>query len=134
MSEKSFQNYLMKLLPHGYRTSLVNGGGFPDILAIKRNKHFFIELKVMKLGVTGNKKLKSLFKPSQNPWYFQYLKKGGDSLYVMFQLENTYGLLKVNETFCRNINTVKYLDLIDGPDYDYTEYSKLKELVDVNFS
>ena len=124
----------MKIMPHAYRTSLVNGGGFPDILAIRNREHFFIELKMLLLGVTGNKKLKGLFKPSQVPWYFQYLKKGGESLYVMFKLHKTYGLLKVNEDFCRDIGILNYLDMKDGYKYQYKEYSTLKELIDANFS
>lgn len=132
MSEKSFQSYVMKLMPHAYRTSLVNGSGFPDMLAIKGKIHFLIELKMLHIGVTGNKKLKSLFKQSQIPWYFQYLKEGGESLYVMFKLEDKYGLLHVDEEFCRNINTIKYLDL--KMKYRYSEYKTLKELIHVHFS
>ena len=131
-NEKSFQTYFMKILPHGYRTSLVNGSGFPDILAIRREEHFLIELKMLHIGVSGNKKLKGLFQPTQIPWYYRYLKEGGTRLYVMFRLEDNYGLLHVSKEFCKNINTLKYLDMVK--DWaNYTEYKSLKELVDENF-
>ena len=134
MSEKSFQSYFMKTVDHGYRTSLVNGGGFPDILVISGEKHFLVELKMLHIGVTGNRKLKSLFKPSQIPWYFKYLKKGGSNICVAFKLDKKYGLLKVCEDFCRNYDTIKYLDIKNNWEYNYSEYDTLKELINVNFS
>ena len=131
-SEKSFQSYVMKILPHAYRTSLVNGSGFPDILAIRDKEHFLIELKMLHIGPSGNKKLKGIFQPTQIPWYYRYLKEGGTRLYVMFRLEDNYGLLHVSKEFCRNISTYKYLDMYVSS--RYKEYKTLKELVDENFS
>ena len=130
-TEKSFQSYFMKKVPHGYRTALIQGGGFPDCLLIHGKEHSLVELKILTIGPSGNKKLWSLFKPSQIPWYLGYLKNGGQRLYVLFKLTDKYGILKVDKEFCLNATTVKYSDICQS--YDYKEYKHLTELINEHF-
>lgn len=129
-SEKSFQAYFMKQVPHGYRTSLTTGGGFPDVLLIHADQHSLVELKILPIGPSGDRKLKSLFKKTQPPWYLNYLHKGGTQLYILFKLEKKYGLLHVDPLFVRVIDEVRYSNL---PEYDYMEYDNLKELISDHF-
>lgn len=131
MSEKSFQAYFMKSVPHGYRISLTTGGGFPDVLLIHGERHSLVELKVLELGKRGDRKLKGLFKPTQRPWYAGYLAKGGTRLFVVFRLEKSYGCLYVDRDFLSVFDTVKYSDLSS---HIYFEYSTLKELIHAEFS
>ena len=121
-TEKNFQAYFMTQVPHGYRTSLISGGGFPDSLLIHGNQHSFVELKVLYVGKSGDKKLKSSFKPTQPPWYAEYLTKGGKRLFVLFRLNEGYGLLHVDMGFVRAIPEVTYKGL--GA-FQYTEYETL---------
>lgn len=131
MSEKAFQSYFMKIVPHGYRTALISGGGFPDALLIHSDRHSLVELKVLELGQRGNKKLGGLFKPTQPPWYAAYLSKGGTRLFVVLQVGKRYGILHVDMDFVRALDTLFYSDL---PNYRYTEYETLKGLIDDCFS
>jgi len=134
-NEKTFQTYFMKLLPHGYRTSLVNGSGFPDCLAIRREEHFMVELKMLNIGPSGNKMLRGLYKPSQLPWHLDYLYKGGTRLYTIFKLDGKYGIIHENMGYIKDVVAgLKYLDMWNIPSpYTYREYKSLKELVDVCF-
>jgi hypothetical protein len=129
-SEKSFQQYFLRNVAHGYRTELTTGAGFPDVLLIHGSRHSLVELKILKIGPSGNKKLKGLFKKSQPPWYWNYVSKGGTSLYVLFRLDGTYGLLGVNRHFLTDLETVTYKDL---PKYCYKEYGSLQYLIKENF-
>jgi len=130
-TEKAFQTYFMKTVPHVYRTSLVSGGGFPDCLIIHENKYSMVELKVLHLGKNGDKKLKSLFKPTQPPWYMNYLSKGGERLFIVFKADTVYGLIHVNKDFVREIDTIHYSDLWR---FNYKEFKTLKGLIDEHFS
>jgi len=130
MSEKSFQSYFMRTIRHGYRISLTTGGGFPDVLLIHGSLHSLVELKVLELGKQGDKKLSGLFKPTQPPWYMDYLSKGGQRLYVVLKLESGYGVIMVTMDFVRQLDLLYYSDL---PKFLYTEHKTLKELVDVYF-
>ena len=133
MSEKTFQNYFMKILPHGYRTSLVNGGGFPDALLIRREEHFLVELKLLNIGPSGNKLLRGLYKPSQLPWHLEYLNKGGLRIYTMFKLEGKYGIIHEDMQYVKDVVAgLKYLDMKNCQ--LYSEYKSLKELISVYFS
>ena len=124
-------SYFLKQVPHGYRTSLINGSGFPDALLIDGAEHYLVELKLLEIGPSEDKKLKGLFKPTQPPWYAEYLAKGGTRLYVVFKLEKSYGALKVDKRFVENIDSVRYSDLSQ---YHYTEYKVLKELIENEFT
>lgn len=129
-SEKSFQSYLLKQVPHGYRTALTTGGGFPDCLLIHGDRHSLVELKVLEIGPSGNKKLSGLFKKTQPPWYWQYLAKGGTRLFVVFRIGGThdaYGILQVSYDFLRGLDTMTYLNMKNCP--TYREYENLKELI-----
>ena len=129
-SEMSFKAYFMKAVEHGYRTALVTGSGFPDCLLIHGDRHSFVELKLLKVGPSRDKKLKGLFKKTQPPWYMNYLSKGGKRLFVLFKLNKGYGLLHVNMGFVRDIDTLKYSDLLRYPyPYIYAEYPSLKKLI-----
>lgn len=130
-SEKQFQSYFMKNMPHGYRTSLISGGGFPDVLAIQGERHALIELKLLEVGPSGNKKVATVFKPTQRPWYAEYLHKGGRRLFVVFKLNEGYGVLHVDTDFIRDFDTVTYKDLWK---YRYAEYKVLGELINEYFS
>ena len=125
-SEKSFQAYFMKVVEHGYRTSVLGSAGFPDCLLIHGDRHSLVELKLLEVGPSGNKKLKGLFKPSQPPWYMNYIAKGGTRLFVVFKLNKGYSLLHVNIRFVRNLDELNYSDL---PCFWYTEYQNLKDLI-----
>lgn len=131
MSEKSFQSYFMRQVHHGYRTALISGGGFPDVLLIHGDRHSLVELKLLKLGKSGDKKLSSLFQKTQAPWYAEYLHKGGQRLFVVFRLEKSYGILRVTPEFVRAMGVVRYRELKDR--YDYKEFDTLKELISESF-
>ena len=124
--------YFMKQVRHGYRTALISGGGFPDCLLINGTDHSFIELKILPIGPSGDRKLRSLFKKTQPPWYAEYLAKGGCRLYVLFRLEKGYGILRVTKEFVRDIEVVRYRGLSER--YEYAEYDTLKELISDRFS
>lgn len=128
--EKAFQAYFMKKIPHGYRTSLTSGGGFPDVLLIDEDKYSLAELKILDLTKAGDKKLSALFRDSQYPWYWNYLAKGGTRLFIVFKLENGYGVLKVTKEFLMEFDVVKYSDLSQ---FGYKEYDRLGDLIDENF-
>ena len=133
-NEKSFQTYFMKILPHGYRTSLVNGSGFPDCLLIRGAEHFVVELKMLKIGPSGNKMLRGLYKPSQLPWHLDYLHKGGTRIYTIFKLDDKYGIVHEGMQYVKGtVEGLRYLDLVKSSKYDYREYRYLKELVDDYF-
>jgi hypothetical protein len=129
-NEKAFQSYFMKVVDHGYRTALLTGGGFPDVLLIHGDRHSLVELKVLEIGPSGNRKIKGLFKPTQPPWYLDYLYKGGTRLFVVTKVtqdgNSRYGLLPVTKSFCLSLGALKYSHL---KDYGYKEYKTLKELV-----
>jgi hypothetical protein len=130
-SEKSFQSYFLRNVPHAYRTALATGGGFPDVLVIQGERHSLVELKILEIGPSGDKKLGGLFKKTQPPWYWQYLSDGGERLFVLFRLAERHGLLHVDIPFLRALDTIKYTDL--GM-HRYTEYDNLKDLIHANFS
>lgn len=130
-SEKNFQVYFLKQAPHGYRIALTTGGGFPDVLLIHGDRHSLVELKVLEIGPSGNKKIGGLFKKTQPPWYWQYLSKGGTRLFVVFRLVNGCGLLHVDHGFLRALDTLTYQDLWN---HGYTEHGNLQELIHEHFS
>ena len=101
------------------------------MLLIEGNEHYLVELKLLQIGLSGNKKLKGLFKPTQPPWYLNYLAKGGRRLYVVFKLNKGYGVLLVTREFVSNIDKVKYSDMVSPL---YQEYPTLKELIREAFS
>lgn len=136
-NEKSFQNYWMKIgkpLNH-YRIALINGTGFPDILALHKGKHSVIELKDFALGKKGDKKLASLFKDSQPPWYINYFKNGGSRLFVAFRITDhddsnkRYGLWQLCKRDVLNIDQLYYSDLTHDAFIQYAEYSSCKEMI-----
>ena len=131
-SETSFKAYFMKIVEHGYRTALVTGSGFPDCLLIHEDRHSFVELKVLEVGPSSDKKLKGLFKKTQPPWYMNYLAKGGTRLFILFKLNRGYyGILHVNKEFVRDLDSLHYSDL---PGYYYAEYASLKNLIKEYFT
>ena len=128
MSEKSFQNYFMKIAPHAYRTSLTSGSGFPDLIMIHENDTVsLVELKLLQVGPSGDKKLKSLFKVSQTPWYRNFIFKGGRRVFVAFKLNSGYGLLRVTVEFIANWGTIKYSQMKQMGCYD--EFDNLRSLI-----
>ena len=131
-SEKNFQAYFMTQVCHGYRTALISGGGFPDCLLIRGTDHSFVELKLLPIGPSGDRKLRSVFKKTQPPWYAEYLAKGGCRLFILFRLEKGYGLLRVTKEFVRAIEVVRYSELKER--YEYAEYTNLKDLIRDRFS
>ncbi len=130
-SETNFQAYFLKQVRHGYRTALISGGGFPDCLLIHEDLHSFVELKLLPIGPSGDRKLRPLFKDTQPPWYMEYLAKNGERLYVLFRLEKKYGLLHVTKEFVRAIEVVRYRELSER--YEYEEFKTLKELISDHF-
>jgi hypothetical protein len=129
-SEKSFQQYFLRNVAHGYRTELTTGAGFPDVLLIHGSRHSLVELKILKIGPSGNRKLSGLFKKSQLPFYMKYVHRGGERLFILFRLDNRHGLLHVDMNFLRDFETVTYTDL---GKYCYKEYDNLKDLIKENF-
>lgn len=125
--EQSFQAYFLRTVPHGYRTSLVAGGGFPDVLLIHGELHSLVELKIMK---GKNRLIKNLFKPTQPPWYVNYLSKGGKRLFVLFKKGSKYALLRIDNALMKEFFTLKYSDL---PRFIYREYSTLIGLIHEEF-
>lgn len=133
MNERSFQTYFMKQCPHGYRTALVNGSGFPDVLMINGGYHCLVELKILEIGKSGNKKLASVFQKTQIPWYMNYKKKKGENLWVVFKLNKGYGVLFVTEEFCRDIPKLYYKDLVESDKYVFYLVKTVKEIMDLFF-
>lgn len=130
--EKSFQNYFMKIVPHGYRTALSTGGGFPDTLLIKGESHFLVELKVLTLGKRGDRMLRGLYTPLQPPWHMNYLYKGGKSVYTLFKMDGKYSIVhETQEYLVALLNGLKYSGL---KDFRYREYATLKELIREEFN
>lgn len=124
-AEKEFQRYFMKKAGHVHRAS--TEAGEPDTQIVDGLKTYRIELKIMKVGVSGNMKIKPLFKPSQIPWYLDFISKGGKGLYVAFRLNKGYGLLEVTKDFCTHLNDIYYKHLKEH--YSYTEFKTLDELL-----
>lgn len=131
--EKSWQPYFLKLCSHGYRTALATGSGFPDTLLIDGEKHFFVELKNLEIGASGDRYIHTVYKPSQPPWHMEYLYKGGKSLYTLFKLNQGYGVVKECKDYVRALASkkLKYSDL---PNFQYREYRVLKDLIKHEFS
>ena len=118
----------MRKVPHGYRTGL--GGGFPDLILIDGIKHFFIELKVLKIGPSGDIMLRGQYQPTQMPWHLKYFLSGGKSLYTVFKLENKYGVIHETPEYVRAVlNGLKYKEMLDGP-WRYKEFKVLGNLID----
>lgn len=115
----------MANVAHGYRTGI--GAGFPDCVLIRGDRHSLVELKLLEVGPTGDKKLSGLFKAAQPPWYMGYLSKGGTRLFVVFKLNKGYGLLHVSEEFVRHLGTARYSQL---PQFDYREFKTLKNVLE----
>ncbi len=130
-SESAFQSYFLKLVPHGYRTALISGSGFPDVLVVQGSITNYVEVKILDIGPSGDRAIRTVFKKTQGPWYAEYLHKGGNKLYVLFKLNKGYGLLHVDKKFVDDLPTLRYIEL---PEYRYQEYKVLKELIDDNFS
>jgi hypothetical protein len=130
-SEANFMSYFLKQVPHGYRTEVIGNPGFPDCLLISGTEHYFVELKILKIGPSGDRKLRSVFKKTQRPWYHQYLAKGGCRLFVVFHLGDRYGILRITQAFLDAFDVVRYRELKDR--YIYKEYGILKELILDNF-
>jgi hypothetical protein len=130
-SEKSFQSYFMKQVKHGYRTEVIGNPGFPDCLIINGSEHSFVELKLLKIGPSGDRKLRSLFKTTQAPWYARYLTSGGERLFVVFRKEKGYGILHVTLDFVKAMELIRYREMKER--FPYKEYDNLKELINENF-
>ena len=131
-SETNFQAYFLSQVRHGYRTALISCGGFPDCLLIHGNEHSFVELKLLPIGPSGDRKLRPVFKKTQPPWYAEYLAKGGEQLYVVFRLEKKYGILHMDMNFIRAIEVVRYRELSER--YFYEEFDTLKVLINDYFN
>lgn len=127
--EKNFQTYFMKVADHCRRSSTAPGE--PDTQVIRGLRTYRVELKILQVGSSGDKKIKPVFKPTQSPWYIDFICKGGLGLYVLFRLNKGYGILKVDKRFCLNINNLYYSDLIKSE--LYREYDNLKELISETF-
>lgn len=127
--EKSFEAYFAKLCD-SYRMALIASNGFPDRLVVKGDKYFLIELKRLELGKRGDKMLRGLYKPTQIPWHLDYLvNKGGNSLYTLFKLKHSYGIVHESPEYCRAVlDGLKYKEMKYR--FSYEEYKTLKELVD----
>lgn len=134
-SEKSYQNYWMKIgkpLNH-YRISLINGTGFPDILALHGPKYSLVELKYLILGKKGDKKIYPLFKDSQPPWYINYFKNGGSRLFVSFCITEAdgegkrYALWQLTKQQVLDMDALYYSELKEHP--LYKEYKSCKEMI-----
>lgn len=126
-SESKFQAYFLSLVPHGYRTALVTGSGFPDCLVVNRSITNYVELKILEIGRSGDKSIRTVFKPTQAPWYADYLSKGGDRLFIVFRLNKGYGLLHVDKTFVDELSTLKYSEMKRYR--NYMERKTLKEII-----
>jgi len=127
-SEKTFQSYFLKHCHHAYRTSLTSGSGFPDCVVMGRDGYArFVELKVLTLGARGDKKLGGTFQLTQPAWFLKFLVGKGKNLFVAFQIDKTYGLLKVTKEFVMNIDVLKYKEMIRY--YDYKEFTCIKDLI-----
>jgi len=126
-NEKMFQKYFLRKAGHGYRISLTTGGGFPDVLLIHGDRHSLVELKMIEIGPSGDKKIGGIFKATQPPWYMNYLANGGTRLFVVFHLNSTYGVVHVDRDFVMAIDSMRYSDL---PKFKYKEFDKLTDLIE----
>lgn len=136
-AEKNFQNYFMKIAKplNYYRTSLVNGSGFPDVIGFHGNRYSLVELKDIELGKRGDRKLKQLFQPTQPPWYSEYLAKGGNSLFVAWRVRDwdgsnkRYGLWVLGKSAVAHLinNDITYRDLVR---FAYWEFKTCKKMIE----
>jgi len=127
-SEKVFQSHFLKHCDHAYRTSLTSGSGFPDSIVInKKGEVNFVELKILELGKRGDKKLGATFQLTQPAWYLRFLVAGGKRLFVAWQIEKRYGLLRITKDFVMNVDVLKYSDLLKME--EYKEYPNVRELI-----
>ena len=127
-TEKVFQNYFLKHCTLGYRTSLSSGSGFPDCIVMGRDGYArFVELKELKLGKRGDKKLGNTFQLTQPSWYLKFLVNKGKNLFVAFQIDKTYGLLRVTRDFVMGIDALYYSDMVKSE--HYKEFTSVKELI-----
>jgi len=99
------------------QTNEQNGStGIPDILAIKQNIYFFIELKVKGLNDWR------IFEPSQFAWRVRHIASGNRNLFTIIkspEAESKYCLLchanSGSEAFLRTMPNVATLrDSVDG--------------------
>ena len=137
-SEKQFQNYFMKIakLYNFYRTSILNGSGYPDVTAFHGERHSLIELKDLVLGKRGDRKLRGLFEETQPPWYIQYFLQGGKRLFVVWRVTEhdgsgkRYGVWKLTkvDTIQLSRNLLYYKGLINK---QYIECSTVKKLIEI---
>jgi hypothetical protein len=135
-NEKQFQNYFMKIAKplNFYRTSLVNGSGFPDVVGFHGERYSLVELKDLELGKRGNKKLKQCFQPTQPPWYMDYFARGGKRLFVAWRVRHEdkkwYGLWHLQEPEVKALirNELYFSDLNDNP--FYTHYDNCKQMIE----
>lgn len=137
-NEKAYQNYFMKIAkPLNYhRTALLNGGGFTDTLGIHGEKHSLVELKDFALGKRGDKKIRTLFKDSQPPFYIRYFQNGGLRLFVSFRIcdydgsNKRYGLWQLTKQAVLDMEDLYYSDMVKDPFFWYKEYSSCKEMIE----
>jgi hypothetical protein len=84
--ELSFQNdFCRELTKHGWSWMHLGGSGVPDLLCFKYpNYGMVIELKIIENG-KENRAIRSLFKPTQRPFYIHHLDNGGTPVKILFQ-------------------------------------------------
>lgn len=127
-SEKQFQDHFMKNCNHAYRTALTSGSGFPDCVVIGRDGYArFVELKILVLGKRGDKKLGNTFQLTQPAWFVKFLANKGKNLFVAFQIDKTYGLLRVTKDFAMSVDALYYSDMKKMD--EYTEYPHVKDMI-----
>ncbi len=139
-TEKAFQKYFLKLSSPSVRIPGETSPGIPDTEVIRGVRTYRVELKLLKIGPSGNKKISSIFKKTQRPFYMKFLHSGGQGLFVLFKVdkgckyhnEQAYGLLKMHKNIARNLEEYTYQDLLHLKKV-YTEYNTLKEVIDANF-
>lgn len=113
--------------------------GFPDIM-ICMGRTFLLELKSFEYK--RDKKLKSIFKPSQPPFYYDYcLKTLTQNLFVLFEAiksnEKIYYLVKVDSYTAKKLLSITFNDLLaEGKNFtmNLKKYTSLVKAIKDIFS
>lgn len=118
MSEKSFQQYIIKILKsHNYFVRTMSFAinccaGFPDLFILKNGKFALIEIKEIK--IKKGYSFKNLFEKTQPPFYLEYLKHSSRLFLLIRVHENGiryFCILKTTAFFVKKLNEIKWSNL-----------------------
>lgn len=104
--EELFQNKIKKEMDRLCIESiplydLMNPGGRPDLLLLGPVKYLYLELKVD--THKGDFMLKTLFRPTQLPYYYDFLRSEEWELFVAIKMNKGYQVIKMTRKLVKEI-------------------------------